>query len=127
MTRYKVGILGATGLVGQRLIDRLRDHPWFVVEAVAASSRSAGRRYSDAVRWCLARGVPADVAAMTVRGCEPGALTGCDLVAADLRNANLSEANLRGANLYEADVTSAQLAQAESLRGAILPHGGRHE
>jgi serine/threonine-protein kinase len=43
-----------------------------------------------------------------------------------LRDANLDDANLLGANLYEADVTREQLAQAKSIKGAIMPQGGRH-
>ena len=53
MTPYNVGILGATGMVGQRLLSLLEDHPWFHVKALAASRRSVGQRYADAVRFSL--------------------------------------------------------------------------
>ena len=53
MSRIPVVILGATGMVGQRLIERLQHHPQFQVAAVAASSRSAGKRYADATNWRL--------------------------------------------------------------------------
>lgn len=49
--KLRVGILGATGTVGQKLVSLLRDHPWFVVTALSASERSAGRRYREAVHW----------------------------------------------------------------------------
>ena len=51
--KLRVGILGATGMVGQRFISLLEDHPWFEVVTVAASARSAGRTYEEAVggRW----------------------------------------------------------------------------
>ena len=51
--KLRVGILGATGMVGQRFISLLENHPWFEVTAVAASPRSAGKTYEDAVgdRW----------------------------------------------------------------------------
>ena len=51
--KLKVGILGATGMVCQRFIALLEDHPWFEVTAVAASERSAGKTYEEAVggRW----------------------------------------------------------------------------
>ncbi|MBR4173806.1 MAG: aspartate-semialdehyde dehydrogenase, partial [Lachnospiraceae bacterium] len=49
MEKLKVGILGATGMVGQRFISLLEDHPWFEVVTLAASARSAGKRYEDAV------------------------------------------------------------------------------
>ncbi|MDR2048801.1 MAG: aspartate-semialdehyde dehydrogenase, partial [Treponema sp.] len=53
MSKIPVGILGATGMVGQMYISLLRDHPWFEVAYVAASPRSAGKPYSQAVagRW----------------------------------------------------------------------------
>ena len=46
---YKVGIIGATGMVGQRFITLLNDHPWYTIEVLAASPRSAGKAYKDAV------------------------------------------------------------------------------
>ena len=51
--KLRVGILGATGMVGQRFISLLRDHPWFEVKVLAASERSAGKTYEEAVgnRW----------------------------------------------------------------------------
>ncbi len=60
MKKIKVGILGATGMVGQRFIQLLENHPWFEVSYVAASESSAGKKYSDAVegRWHLATRVP---------------------------------------------------------------------
>src|SRR5215510_5938075 len=58
MDRIPVGILGATGAVGQRFAQLLADHPWFEVTDVAASDRSAGRPYREACTWRLA-GAPA--------------------------------------------------------------------
>ncbi len=49
MEKYQVGVVGATGMVGQRFITLLADHPWFQLKVVAASARSAGKRYEDAV------------------------------------------------------------------------------
>jgi aspartate-semialdehyde dehydrogenase len=68
MRTYSVGILGATGVVGQRYIDMLRGHPWFKVSFVAASQSSSGKTYGEAVegRWQCARNIPDDIAAMTV-------------------------------------------------------------
>ena len=48
---YKVGIIGATGMVGQRFITLLNDHPWYTIEVLAASPRSAGKAYKDAVGY----------------------------------------------------------------------------
>ena len=58
--KLRVGILGATGMVGQRFISLLEGHPWFEVVTIAASSRSAGKRYEDAVdgKWKMAKPIP---------------------------------------------------------------------
>jgi aspartate-semialdehyde dehydrogenase len=68
MDKLRVGILGATGMVGQRFVHLLGDHPWFDVAAVAASPRSAGKPYAEAVagRWTMPAGIPASVAKLNV-------------------------------------------------------------
>ena len=66
MERRKVGILGATGMVGQRFIQLLHNHPWFEVAWLAASDRSAGKTYGEACKWKLDTPLPAHIAAMTV-------------------------------------------------------------
>src|ERR1035437_2965669 len=66
MERRKVGILGATGMVGQRFIQLLNNHPWFEVTWLAASDRSAGKTYGEACRWKLETPLPPRIAAMTV-------------------------------------------------------------
>jgi aspartate-semialdehyde dehydrogenase len=71
--RIRVGILGATGAVGQTFIRLLADHPWFEVVAVAASERSAGKRYRDAAHW-LTGEMPESIAKLTVTTCEPSAV-----------------------------------------------------
>ena len=55
MKQYKVGIIGGTGMVGQRFITLMEHHPWFQLTAIAASARSAGKPYAEAVagRWAL--------------------------------------------------------------------------
>ncbi len=66
--KLKVGILGATGMVGQRFISLLENHPWYEVCAVAASPSSAGKTYKEAVekRWKMTTSIPAEVADLTV-------------------------------------------------------------
>lgn len=61
--QYNVGVIGATGMVGQRFLTLLSDHPWFNVKVVAASPRSAGKKYSDAVgaKWCMDTDIPENV------------------------------------------------------------------
>jgi aspartate-semialdehyde dehydrogenase len=74
MSRVPVAILGATGMVGQRLVERLAGHPLFALAAVAASGRSAGRPYGEAAVWRLDGEVPPSVAAMPVCEATPEAL-----------------------------------------------------
>jgi len=64
--KRKVAILGATGAVGQRYIQLLQEHPWFKVEVLAASERSAGKKYRDACNWVMESDLPKEVAEMTV-------------------------------------------------------------
>jgi aspartate-semialdehyde dehydrogenase len=71
-SRIEVGILGATGMVGQNFIKFLQGHPWFDLTWLGASDRSAGRKYKDAMSWNLAGGVPEAVADLTVEDCKPG-------------------------------------------------------
>ena len=64
-------VLGATGLVGQRLVSLIEAHPWFELTALAASPASSGRAYGEAVRWCLTESLPARVAALEVEAVSP--------------------------------------------------------
>lgn len=68
MKKYNVGIIGATGMVGQRFALLLANHPWFNVKVLAASPRSAGKKYKDAVgsRWLMTEPVPANLAELVV-------------------------------------------------------------
>jgi aspartate-semialdehyde dehydrogenase len=71
-TRIEVGILGATGMVGQHFIKFLQGHPWFDLKWLGASDRSAGKKYRDAMHWNLAGSTPDTVAGLTVEECKPG-------------------------------------------------------
>ena len=75
-TRYPIGILGATGMVGQRFIQLLENHPWFEVAWLAASDRSSGKTYGEAAKWRLGSPLPARIAKMIVSPAEPGAVGG---------------------------------------------------
>ncbi|KAN0060585.1 aspartate-semialdehyde dehydrogenase [Thecaphora frezii] len=80
--KLKVGVLGATGTVGQRFILQLADHPQFELAALGASSSSAGKSYAQAVagRWKQIRPIPAHVASMPVHECQPDHFADCQLV-----------------------------------------------
>ncbi|MGA9349068.1 MAG: aspartate-semialdehyde dehydrogenase [Anaerolineae bacterium] len=71
MNEIPVGVLGATGTVGQRFVQLLADHPWFRVTALAASDRSGGQRYADACHWLLPTPMPDAVRALAVHTIEP--------------------------------------------------------
>ena len=71
MKKIQIGILGATGVVGQRFIQMLEHHPWFEVAWLAASDRSEGKVYSEAARWRLKTQIPTAVAKMIVSPATP--------------------------------------------------------
>ena len=76
--KFRAGVLGATGIVGQRLILLLADHPWFELTEVAASERSSGKKYSEAVKWHQDQPIPAAAANLIVKSLEP--TLDCDFV-----------------------------------------------
>ena len=78
MSKIKVGVLGATGAVGQRFAQLLTDHPYFDLTVLAASERSAGKTYREATNWILTQPMPDHLATMTVQ--EMALDLDCDLV-----------------------------------------------
>lgn len=72
MKKYKVGVIGATGMVGQRFVSLLENHPWFDLTVVAASSRSAGKTYEEAVagRWFMTKPMPESAKKLIVKTAE---------------------------------------------------------
>jgi len=69
--KISVGILGATGSVGQKFIELLNNHPWFDLTCVAASERSAGKRYGNTVNWFMQSPLPGSIADMEIKKCQP--------------------------------------------------------
>ena len=76
----KVGVLGATGTVGQRFLTLLADHPWFVIHALGASPRSAGKPYAKAAQWKQTTPIPHQVADMLVNECKPEFFIDCQII-----------------------------------------------
>src|SRR5450631_3230129 len=76
--KWRAGVLGATGLVGQRLVKLLADHPWFELTEVAASERSSGKSYAEAARWHLDAPIPEAARNLLVKGLDPS--LDCDFV-----------------------------------------------
>lgn len=141
--KIPIAILGATGLVGQRLVQMLADHPWFEIRALAASDNSVGKRYAQAVKWHLPSEIPLLARELVVQPCEPkfethivfSALPGdvAGMVEEDFANAGYLVSSNASAHRMDADVPlvipevnpdhlqliSAQQARRKS-RGAIL-------
>ncbi len=69
--KYSIGVLGATGMVGQRFIQLLEHHPWFEIAWLAASDRSSGKTYGEAAKWRLDTPLPERIARMTVSPADP--------------------------------------------------------
>jgi aspartate-semialdehyde dehydrogenase len=76
--KIRAGVLGATGIVGQRLVSLLADHPWFELTEVAASERSSGKTYAEAARWHLDAPIPGTARDLIVKGLDPS--LDCDFV-----------------------------------------------
>lgn len=91
--KWRAGVLGATGIVGQRLVKLLSDHPWFELTEVAASERSSGKTYAEAVHWHLDGPIPEAARDLVVQGLDPS--LDCDFVfsALDSSVAGLAEEN----------------------------------
>ncbi len=105
MEKIKVGVLGATGMVGQRYIKLLENHPWFEVSFVAASPRSAGKIYKDAVssRWLIGAEIPEGVAELVVQDANDAkaALGKCKFVFSALEMEKEAIKNLESAYAAE--------------------------
>lgn len=78
MQKIPVAILGATGSVGQKFVELLKDHPWFEIVALCASERSVGKPYREASNWFQSSELPEHIGSMLVQSCEP--VKGCRLV-----------------------------------------------
>lgn len=98
--KIPVGVLGATGSVGQRFVSLLADHPWFEIVALTASERSAGKPYGEAVQWFQEQPLPPGVAAMTVLPTAPPLPCKLLFSALDAAAADTAEGELAGAGHF---------------------------
>lgn len=142
-TKIKVAVLGATGLVGQRFVRILADHPWFEIAALTASARSAGKTYGAAVSWALGGDVPRAAAEMEIlptsakRLAETGIRVAFSALPAatahgieeELRDAGLAVFSNASAHRMDADVPilvpEVNDAHLELARGQAGRRGGR--
>jgi aspartate-semialdehyde dehydrogenase len=111
--KLSVGILGATGIVGQRFIQMLEGHPWFEVAWLAASDRSEGRTYEEAARWRLKTAIPEAVAKMTVSPAKPDGAPKIIFAALDASIAHELEPQFAAAGCAVVSNSSALRMQAD--------------
>lgn len=121
MYNYKVGVLGATGAVGQKFIRLLEDHPWFNVTAVGASERSAGKPYHEAVHWIENTPIPAHISSMTVKSCDPSDIGDVDFVFSGLDAAVAAELELKFAQAGIPVITNARNYRREPNVPLLVP------
>lgn len=106
MDKYRVGILGATGAVGQKFVEILDGHPWFEIAVLAASERSAGRRYREAANWIGGEAIPPRVADMEV--VSTNEVPDCDLVFSGLSSGVAGDVEQRMADSGLAVISNAR-------------------
>lgn len=101
MKKFQIGILGATGAVGQKFLRLLESHPWFTVTVLGASRRSAGKAYNEAAHWIEKTEMPADIADIKVEECDPSLFKEVDFVFSGLDSAVAEdiERNFAGAGI----------------------------
>lgn len=121
MTTFNAGVLGATGAVGQKFIRLLQGHPWFNVTAVAASERSAGKQYKDAVNWIEDVTMPESVANLTVKSCNPEAMAGVDFVFSGLDAAVAGDLEMEFAKAGIPVITNARNYRREKHVPLLVP------
>ena len=124
MKKLKVGILGATGMVGQRMVQLLERHPWFEVSVVAASENSAGKNYAQVAKWILDTAIPENVAKMTVQPCQPG--FDCDFVLSGLPSSVAEETEPEFAKAGMPVVTNASPHRMKADVPLLIPEINPH-
>ncbi|HEY2375139.1 MAG TPA: aspartate-semialdehyde dehydrogenase [Gemmatimonadaceae bacterium] len=105
--RRRVAVLGATGAVGQRFVRLLENHPWFEIAELAASERSAGRAYGEAVRWVTPGQMPRSLAGKTIVACDPSAVSS-DIVFSALDSSVAGDAEMAFARAGKTVLTNAK-------------------
>ncbi|MEM6337179.1 MAG: aspartate-semialdehyde dehydrogenase [Bacteroidota bacterium] len=115
----RVGILGATGAVGQKFVQLLDSHPWFVVTALAASERSAGKRYEEAANWIESTPMPEWAKDMIVQPTAPG--LDCDVVFSGLPAAQADEAEPAFANAGYGVISNARSYRMKADVPLLIP------
>lgn len=121
MPEYNVGILGATGAVGQKFIRLLQDHPWFKIAALGASRRSAGKPYTEAANWIEAVEMPAAVSDIVVKECTPGDFSDIDFVFSGLDSSVAGEIELAFATAGIPVISNAKNFRTDPTVPLLIP------
>ena len=119
--KIPVAVLGATGSVGQRFASLLADHPWFTVAFLAASERSAGLPYREAVRWVQPTPLPERLGEMPVVACRPDAVGDCRLAFSALGSAVAAETEVAFAAAGHWVVSNASSHRMHPLVPLVVP------
>ena len=117
--KYRVGILGATGTVGQRFCQLLEKHPQFEITALAASDRSAGKPYREACAWKLSGAMPENVKEIVVQAIEPP--LDCDLVFSSLPSSAAREAEEKFARAGYAVISNSSAYRMDNDIPLLIP------
>ena len=118
-TKLPIGILGATGIVGQRFVQMLEHHPWFEVVWLAASDRSEGKSYAEAARWRMKTAMPERVAGMRVSAAKPEGAP--KIIFAALDSSIAAELEPRFAEAGCAVVTNSSALRMQSDVPLVIP------
>ncbi|KAI8896309.1 hypothetical protein BC833DRAFT_597959 [Globomyces pollinis-pini] len=119
--QYAVGVLGATGTVGQRFIQLLESHPQLYVKAIGASSRSAGKPYHEVVNWKMTTSIPEPVSNLIVQTCEPAHFEGCSIIFSGLDASVAGDVELAFLNAEFAVFSNAKNHRMNPIVPLIVP------
>lgn len=122
--KIPVAVLGATGMVGQKFVELLSRHPWFKIVALAASERSEGKKYGDAMRWMMTTPLPKESAEMTLSPCSP--ILPCRLVFSGLDSAVAGEIEETFAQAGYVVVSNARNHRMDSNVPLLIPEVNSH-
>ncbi len=125
MKKITVGILGATGMVGQKFIELLSAHPWFEITALAASERSVGKRYAEAMRWSMPATLLPEIGNMPVVSCQPD--LPCDVVFSGLDSSIAGEIEISFAKAGYKVISNTSNHRMDSKVPLLIPEiNGSH-
>ena len=119
MKKMKVGVLGATGAVGQQFITLLENHPWFEITFLAASERSVGKTFTEATNWFLENQMPDWLPEKMIQSCEPN--FDCDFVFSGLDSSVAGEIEWNFANNGIPVISNAKNYRTDPLVPLLIP------